>query len=352
MPDASCEFSNNQQPTTSNQQLTTEFQFSIFNFQFSILPLNRLAKEPSLYLRQHAQNPVHWQPWGPDAWQQAKTRNVPVLISIGYSSCHWCHVMENQVFEREDLAEVMNQALVCIKVDREERPDIDMVYMEAVQRMGLGGGWPLNVFCTPDGDPFYGGTYFPPPNWVQVVREISRAWNENEQELRDAAGKFREVLQDRMGGKPNANPEGVDYPSILKKGLQNLLTEADWVHGGLGPAPKFPIGGKYALLLKAADLNPSAQEIALLTLRRIAEGGLQDHLGGGFFRYSTDGRWFAPHFEKMLYDNAQLLGAFSLAYTKNPDPIYQEAAEGILHWLKAEMTDPLGAFYGSSPLDT
>jgi len=313
--------------------------------------MNRLAQETSLYLRQHANNPVHWQPWGPQAWQEAKERNVPVLVSIGYSSCHWCHVMEHQVFEKPDLAAPLNAGYVCIKVDREERPDIDMVYMEAVQRMGLGGGWPLNVFCTPDGAPFYGGTYFPPTNWAQVVKEITRAWGQSEADLRDTATQFTAALQDRLATLP---PQGqqTDLTHALTKGLQTLLLEADWVHGGLGPAPKFPLPGKYAFLLKTGHLHDKAPLLATLTLRRMAEGGLHDHLAGGFFRYSTDGLWFAPHFEKMLYDNGQLLSALAHAYRHSRLPIYKEALEGILTWLQTQMLSPEGGLYSSIDADS
>ncbi len=311
--------------------------------------MNRLASEPSLYLRQHAHNPVHWQPWGAAAWAEAQERNVPVLISIGYSSCHWCHVMEREVFENEALAHTMNQGLVCIKVDREERPDVDMIYMEAVQRMGLGGGWPLNVFCTPEGEPFYGGTYFPPANWAQVVREIGRAWQAHEGELRQTAAEFRATLQEQAE-RPAADLAALQ--EHLKTGLRGILADADWQQGGVGGAPKFPLPGLYAFLLQAERLNPKAPELALLTLRRMAQSGLYDVLGGGFFRYSTDAEWFAPHFEKMLYDNAQLVGCYALAYKATGEPLIAHVLQETLEWLRREMTSPQGAFYGSIDADS
>jgi len=310
--------------------------------------MNRLAAETSLYLRQHAGNPVHWQPWGDEAWAEAKRRQVPVLVSIGYSSCHWCHVMEHEVFEKEILATAMNEALVCIKVDREERPDIDMIYMEAVQRMGLGGGWPLNVFCTPEGEPFYGGTYFPPPNWAQVVKEISRAWREHETDLRQTAAEFRKALQEEVG---DAHPVHARIEA-LKQGLERLLRHADPVDGGIGGAPKFPLPGKYQFLLEAAGMNPEAGKAARLAVRRMAEGGLYDHVGGGFFRYSTDAQWFAPHFEKMLYDNAQMLSLYAQAYRLSPDAETLRVLEETIGWLKREMTDACGAFYSSIDADS
>lgn len=310
--------------------------------------MNRLAAETSLYLRQHAGNPVHWQPWGEEAWAEAKRRQVPVLVSIGYSSCHWCHVMEHEVFEKETLAAAMNEALVCIKVDREERPDIDMIYMEAVQRMGLGGGWPLNVFCTPEGEPFYGGTYFPPPNWAQVVKEISRAWREHETDLRQTAAEFRKALQEEIA---EAHPVN-ERMEALRQGLERMLRHADPVDGGIGGAPKFPLPGKYQFLLEAAGMNPEAGKVAKLAVRRMAEGGLYDHVGGGFFRYSTDAQWFAPHFEKMLYDNAQMLSLYAQAYRLSPDAETLRVLEETIGWLKREMTDASGAFYSSIDADS
>ena len=311
--------------------------------------MNRLSSEPSLYLRQHAANPVHWQPWQESAWKEAKQRNVPVLISIGYSSCHWCHVMEREVFEKAPLAEAMNAALVCIKVDREERPDIDMIYMEAVQRMGLGGGWPLNVFCTPEGEPFYGGTYFPPANWAQVVSAIDKAWREHEGELRTTATEFRQALQE-ISHRPAA--QQVDLEQHLQRGLKSILADADLVRGGIGGAPKFPLPGLYSFLLEAESLIPETRPFVERTLAAMAAGGICDHLGGGFFRYSTDAEWFAPHFEKMLYDNGQLLSLYARAFRYTGTPIYKEVADEMVAWLQREMTDASGAFYSSIDADS
>jgi uncharacterized protein len=318
---------------------------------------NRLAGETSAYLRQHAHNPVDWYPWGAEAWERARREDKPVLVSIGYSSCHWCHVMERESFEDPNVARLMSDSLVAIKVDREERPDVDQIYMEAVQRMTGSGGWPLNMFCTPDGRPFMGGTYFPPrrmhgrPSFAEVVLAVARAWRDQREEVDKAAA---EVLAS-LGARPEVtapDPVGKESLSVL---VRQMMARADRRHGGFGAAPKFPTATNLEAVLAAAQLGVArgdALEHLVFSLEKMARGGIFDQLGGGFHRYSTDERWLVPHFEKMLYDNGQLLRVFAEAYRQTGDPKLRWPVEETVAWLEREMRDPAGGFYASQDADS
>jgi len=273
---------------------------------------NALANQTSPYLRQHAENPVDWLPWGPEAHAAARARDVPLLVSIGYSSCHWCHVMEHESFEDAQVAALMNEEFVCVKVDREERPDVDALYMEAVQGMTGHGGWPLNVFLTPEQTPFYGGTYFPPeprhgmPSWTQVLQAIAETWRENAEEIRAGGERIREQLTRAARMEPSAEPFDAQ---ALDTAVATLRRSFDATHGGFGGAPKFPQTPVLEFLLRHGE-----REMSLATLRAMAAGGIHDQLGGGFHRYSVDASWTVPHFEKMLYDNALLARAYLHAH--------------------------------------
>lgn len=315
---------------------------------------NRLINSTSPYLLQHAHNPVDWYEWGEEALMAAKQENKPILVSIGYSSCHWCHVMEREVFETEELARIMNEYLICIKVDREERPDIDQIYMDAVQAMGVHGGWPLNVFLTPDQKPFYGGTYFPPEQWQQVVVGIHRAFNERRQEVEESAEQFAQHLTQNNFShlkKESANPTfNADLDAMYSK-----LEEAfDRTWGGLDKAPKFIMPSVWMWLLRYHHLtgDDNVLQQVVLTLDRIARGGIYDQIGGGFARYSVDGYWFAPHFEKMLYDNAQLISLYSEAYIVTGNQPFKTVVEETFQWLQTEMMHPEGGFYSALDADS
>ena len=318
---------------------------------------NRLAGETSAYLRQHAHNPVDWYPWGDEAWERARREDKPVLVSIGYSSCHWCHVMERESFEDPNVARLMSDSLVAIKVDREERPDVDQIYMEAVQRMTGSGGWPLNMFCTPDGRPFMGGTYFPPrrmhgrPSFAEVVLAVARAWRDQREEVDKAAA---EVLAS-LGARPEVtapDPAGKESLSLL---VRQMMARADRRWGGFGAAPKFPTATNLEAVLAAAQLGVArgdAREHLVFSLEQMARGGIFDQLGGGFHRYSTDERWLVPHFEKMLYDNGQLLRVYAEAYRQTGDEKLRWPVEETVGWLEREMRDPAGGFYASQDADS
>ena len=273
---------------------------------------NALASQTSPYLRQHAENPVDWLPWGPEALAAARARDVPLVVSIGYSSCHWCHVMEHESFEDPTVAALMNEEFVCVKVDREERPDVDALYMEAVQGMTGHGGWPLNVFLTPEQTPFYGGTYFPPeprhgmPSWTQVLQAIAETWRENAAEIRAGGERIREQLSRAARMEPSSEPFDT---GALDTAVATLRGSFDAVNGGFGGAPKFPQTPVVEFLLRHGE-----REMSLATLRAMARGGIHDQLGGGFHRYSVDASWTVPHFEKMLYDNALLARAYLHAH--------------------------------------
>ncbi|MBC5993390.1 thioredoxin domain-containing protein [Pontibacter cellulosilyticus] len=316
---------------------------------------NRLLDESSPYLLQHAYNPVDWYPWGEDALNRAKQEDKPILVSIGYAACHWCHVMEHQSFESEKIAEVMNQHFVCIKVDREERPDVDAVYMDALQAMGLQGGWPLNVFLNPDAKPFYGGTYFPPQQWLTLLRNIATAFTQNRQELDTSAEQFAEHLN-----RSELEVYGLKQHELqvqeeeLKQMYYTFSSRFDKKHGGLSPAPKFPMPSNYLWLLRY--IHHSQNEQALkhlhLTLQQMAYGGINDQVGGGFARYSVDEEWLVPHFEKMLYDNGQLVSLYAEAYQATRETLYHDVVYETIAFVERELKSPEGGFYSSLDADS
>ena len=311
---------------------------------------NALARETSPYLLQHAENPVDWVPWSEEAFAAAAERNVPVLVSIGYSSCHWCHVMEHESFEDPATAAVMNEEFVCVKVDREERPDVDALYMEAVQGMTGRGGWPLNVFLTPEQIPFYGGTYFPPeprhgmPAWTQVLQAIAESWRENGEEIRSGGERLREQLS---GAARLAPTSGGASEEALAHAVENLRQTYDSRHGGFGGAPKFPQASVIEFLLLRGETEPAVQ-----TLRAMAAGGIHDQLGGGFARYSVDAAWTIPHFEKMLYDNALLARAYLHGWQASGESELLAVCLATLAWALREMRGPEGGFYSALDADS
>jgi uncharacterized protein YyaL (SSP411 family) len=325
----------------------------------SLTPLtNRLAAETSPYLLQHAHNPVDWYPWGPEALARAQVEQKPIIVSIGYAACHWCHVMERESFENERVARVMNAHFVCIKVDREERPDVDQIYMGAVQAMGLQGGWPLNVMLTPEAKPFYGGTYFSPGNWVQLLESIAEAYTgEHRAELDNSAERFAQALQvselEKLGATTDKATTGVNEEEF-KLLVYNLGIRFDRERGGMNRAPKFPMPSIWRFLLRAYHISDSQQLLsqANLTLREMAWGGIYDQVGGGFARYSVDTEWLVPHFEKMLYDNGQLLSLYSEAYQVTLHPLYREVVFQTVDWVRRELTNPEGGFYSSLDADS
>ena len=317
--------------------------------------MNRLQKETSPYLLQHAQNPVDWFAWGEEALQKAKSENKPILVSIGYSACHWCHVMEHECFEINEVAEVMNQHFVNIKIDREERPDIDAIYMDAVQAMGVQGGWPLNVFLMPDGKPFYGGTYFPKENWLQLLKSVNNGFVNHQEELQKSAEGFTENMLFKESEKYGLSFENqVFTKEDLGQMYQKLANTFDNEWGGFERSPKFPMPSVWQFLMRYAFENKDEKAFNHLkfTLDKMAIGGIYDQLGGGFARYSVDGEWFCPHFEKMLYDNGQLVSLYSQAYTFTNQPLYKETVYETINWLKREMTSSEGGFYSALDADS
>ncbi len=316
---------------------------------------NKLINESSPYLLQHAYNPVQWYPWGEEALKKAKEEDKPIIVSIGYSACHWCHVMERECFENEALAALMNEHYVNIKVDREERPDIDQIYMDAVQAMGLQGGWPLNVFLTPETKPFYGGTYFPPANWESLLGKITKAFWNNREEIEKSAEGFKNTLSRSEVVKYNLLETPKEFTvDELNKMFGIMQPAFDLKMGGMNRAPKFPMPSIYAFLLRYyhSTKNIEALRHATLTLDKMAMGGLYDQIGGGFARYSTDVEWFAPHFEKMLYDNGQLLSLYVEAYQITKEESYKTIIYETIGWLEREMTSKEGGFYSSLDADS
>ena len=319
---------------------------------------NRLAHETSPYLLQHAHNPVDWYPWGPEALARAQAEQKPIIVSIGYAACHWCHVMERESFENEQVARVMNEYFICIKVDREERPDVDQIYMDAVQAMGVQGGWPLNVMLTPAAKPFYGGTYFPAGNWVKLLENIAQAYaGEHRAELEGSAERFAQVLQTSelaKYGAADATPGAGVSDDEFKLLIYNLSQRFDRERGGTNRAPKFPMPSIWRFLLRAHHISGSQQILSQvkLTLHEMAWGGIYDQVGGGWARYSVDGEWLVPHFEKMLYDNGQLLSLYSEAFQVTRDPLYREVVFQTVNWVRRELTNPEGGFYSSLDADS
>jgi uncharacterized protein YyaL (SSP411 family) len=319
--------------------------------------VNRLTGEQSPYLLQHAANPVDWFPWGDEAFQKARAENKPIFLSIGYSTCHWCHVMAHESFENDAVASVLNEWFVPIKVDREERPDVDRVYMTFVQATTGSGGWPMSVWLTPDLKPFYGGTYFPPtsrwgrPGFVDILGEMARVWGAEPRKLQQSAEAMTAQLH---GIEQAASVTAVPSAASLDRIVMQFRDTFDHVHGGFGGSPKFPRPCELLFLLRefARTGNADARSMALVTLRAMASGGMRDHVGGGFHRYSVDEAWRVPHFEKMLYDQAQLVVAFLEASQASGERFYADVAEDTLQYVMREMTDEAGGFYSAEDADS
>jgi hypothetical protein len=318
---------------------------------------NRLARESSPYLQQHAQNPVDWYPWGDEAFDKARAEDRPIFLSVGYSSCHWCHVMERESFEDEEVARLLNEGFVSIKVDREERPDVDAIYMSSVQLLTGQGGWPMSVFLTPELKPFYGGTYFPRdsmygrPGFIDVLRHLSRVYHEERPKVDRAAAQIAERLS-----SIDLVPGGDAAPGLrdLEAAFRHAAQSYDSTFGGFGGAPKFPHAQDLAVLLRYWKRSGErlALDMALFTLRKMAEGGIYDQIGGGFHRYSVDRQWLVPHFEKMLYDNALLAPVYFEAAQVTADSFYRRIGCEILDYVLREMTSPEGGFYAATDADS
>jgi uncharacterized protein YyaL (SSP411 family) len=318
---------------------------------------NRLINQQSPYLRQHAYNPVDWYPWGPEALERARAENKPILLSIGYSACHWCHVMERESFDDEETAQLMNQFFVPIKVDREERPDLDQIYMDAVQLLSGRGGWPLTMFLTPDGGPFFGGTYFPPedrhglPSFKRVLRAVAQAYRERPQEVAENVGRLTRALDTLSSLKA---PGAEVSAETVERAAGAMANHYDRVNGGIGQAPKFPNTFIFSLFLRVyrRTKQPVYAEMVRHTLSKMAKGGIHDQIGGGFHRYSVDAAWLAPHFEKMLYDNALLASLYLDAARALEEEQFTQVARGIFEYVRREMTSPEGGFYSSQDADS
>ena len=318
---------------------------------------NRLASEASPYLLQHKDNPVDWYPWGNEAFARARQENKPIFLSVGYSTCHWCHVMEHESFENAELADLLNRSFVAIKVDREERPDVDRVYMSFVQATTGSGGWPMSVWLTPSLQPFYGGTYFPPtsrwgkPGFAEVLEEIARVWREEPDKVAASAANIVERL--RTLGAQRGGSE-IPPPAVLDRAKAEFAASFDARRGGFGSAPKFPRPSEVLFLLReharTGDAEP--RDMALVTLRAMALGGMRDHVGGGFHRYSVDADWRVPHFEKMLYDQAQLVLAYVEAAQVTDDQFFADIAVDTLEYVRRDLTDPDGGFYSAEDADS
>ena len=324
--------------------------------------MNRLAHETSPYLRQHAENPVDWYPWGDEAFAKARAEQKPIFLSIGYSTCHWCHVMAHESFENAEIAAQMNEGFVCIKVDREERPDIDSVYMTFTQAMSGQGGWPMTVFLTPDLEPFFAGTYFPPddgmgrPGLPLLLTNIRRAWTENHDKVLESASSITERIRDASDSM--TLHAGTITPDVLGGVVDGLRAAFVPDAGGFSVSPKFPTATAFEFLLwyhatiSGDDVAPTPLEMITHTLRRMANGGIYDHLGGGFARYSVDAEWLVPHFEKMLYDNAQLARVYLHAWQITGDPLFERIARETLDYLLREMLDDAGGIYAAQDADS
>ncbi len=320
---------------------------------------NQLSHETSPYLLQHAHNPVDWHPWNDEALQKAKAEDKPIFLSIGYSTCHWCHVMEHESFEKEDIAKILNENFVSIKVDREERPDLDEIYMTSVQLMTGSGGWPMSVFLTPDLKPFYGGTYFPPedrygrPGFKSLLLRLSKAWKQNRPELLEFSHKLTQGIRDSTSGLEKSD-DGKLSAGVFQKAAQLLQAHFDSLEGGFGDAPKFPPSQTIAFLLRqfAHTGDQKLLHMATFTLDKMADGGLYDQLGGGFHRYSVDNLWLVPHFEKMLYDNALLSEVYLEAYQLTQNGRYAEVASEIFDYVLRDMSDAKGGFHSAEDADS
>jgi len=341
--------------TVANPCARRTLNWVFYRLNLTAMLTNRLAQETSSYLLQHAHNPVDWYPWGAEALEKARQEDKPVIVSIGYSACHWCHVMERESFENEQVASIMNQHFVCVKVDREERPDVDAIYMDAVQAMGVQGGWPLNVILTPEAKPFYGGTYFPPRQWANLLMQIAEAYGQHKDQLLESAEKFTEHLS--MSESEKYGLQGDDFRvSIddLRSGFNRMAQSFDQEKGGMNRAPKFPMPSMYLFMLRYYVLTQDqpALEQVQRTLNGMAFGGIYDQIGGGFARYSVDAEWFAPHFEKMLYDNGQLISLYAEAYNLTRSPLYQDVVYQTIDFVEREMVNEEGGFYSALDADS
>src|SRR4051812_27491189 len=324
---------------------------------------NRLAREKSPYLLQHAENPVEWFPWGEEAFAKARQENKSIFLSIGYSTCHWCHVMAHESFESAEVAAVMNREFVNIKVDREERPDVDGVYMTFVQATTGGGGWPMSVWLTPELKPFVGGTYFPPvdrwgqPGFTKVLERIAAAWKQDREKISEQGTKIVAALQ-QSAGAASADPDAKLGRKTLDAAYQQIARGYDAHEGGFGVAPKFPRPVTLNFLTRVYARNPEsdsgrhALEMNLFTLRKMAAGGMHDHLGGGFHRYSVDAYWHVPHFEKMLYDQAQLAVTYLDAFQISREPVFEQIARDTLDYVRRDMTAKEGGFFSAEDADS
>ncbi len=317
---------------------------------------NRLSRESSPYLLQHADNPVHWQAWGPDALEQARRERKPIMLSVGYAACHWCHVMAHECFEDSSIAAVMNELYINIKVDREERPDLDTIYQSSLALLGQQGGWPLTMFLTPDGEPFWGGTYFPPtarfgrPGFPDVLRALADTYTREPDKVTKNVAALREAL-----AKLAVNQRGEAIPNDAYDSIAaRLAQEVDPVHGGLGGAPKFPQPSIFTLLWRGyrRTRDEALRKAVTTTLTAMCQGGIYDHLGGGFARYSVDGEWLVPHFEKMLYDNAQLISLLTLVWQHTREPLYETRVRETIAWLRREMISEGGGFAATLDADS
>lgn len=324
------------------------------------LKVNRLINEKSPYLLQHAHNPVDWYPWGPEAIQKAKQENKVIFLSVGYSTCHWCHVMEKESFENDEVAAVMNQHFVNIKVDREERPDIDKIYMQFVLMINTSGGWPMSVWLTPDLTPITAGTYFPPkdrwgmPGFVTVLQKISEQWNSNQSELLATGHKIISIMEKSMHESAEGEEGGLNVEEKFEEAVKIYKRNIDGIWGGFGSHTKFPEVSKLNLAFHAQihKSDSGMSDVALETLKHIANGGIHDHVFGGFARYAVDRQWHVPHFEKMLYDQGQLLMAYSNAYKLTKDSFYLDVCDGIFRYLCSDLRHPNGGFFSGEDADS
>ncbi len=314
--------------------------------------MNELKNQTSPYLLQHASNPVHWKAWSDSALSRAREQDKLILLSSGYSACHWCHVMEHESFEKDEVAQVMNRDYVCIKLDREERPDVDAVYMKAIQLMGSHGGWPMNVICLPDGRPVWGGTYFPQKQWIEALEQLAAMYREDRPKMLEYATKLEQGLH-AISMIEFGDPAALE-PSVLAPLIAKWKKSFDNEFGGYARAPKFMMPHNYGFMLRFGSQYGDKEMLdhAHMTLRRMAWGGLFDTVGGGFARYSVDMEWHVPHFEKMLYDNAQLVSLYADAYKQNGDPLYREVIEKTLAFVSRELTNPAGGCYSALDADS
>jgi uncharacterized protein YyaL (SSP411 family) len=321
------------------------------------LNMNRLANETSPYLLQHAHNPVNWYPWGEEAFAKARAEDRPVFLSIGYSACHWCHVMERESFESETIAQILNENFVSIKVDREERPDVDSIYMQAVQMMTGHGGWPMSVFLTPDAKPFFAGTYFPPeerhgmPSFRRVLEHVAGIYHSRRADVEEASAEMQQALSSRL---TTQRAEGAITHAGLDRAAAAIASNYDRVNGGFGGAPKFPASMSLDFLMQVEHRrgDGALRAVVVDSLTKMARGGIYDQVGGGFHRYSVDARWLVPHFEKMLYDNALLARLYTRAWQWSKEPLFEQIAKETLGWVLREMTSPEGAFYSTLDADS